>query len=279
MRSTYKAFFDWLGKPELFKSGPRSVLEYSDVFPLIYLKLRLEGASTVHQRVLHLVIDEMQDYTPVQYAVISRLFSCDKTILGDANQAVHVNTGATADAISRVFEHAETVKLCKSYRSSYEISRFAQGISKDADLVAIERHGDAPVVAEHHTEAGELRTIVDAVAAFRARGARTMGIICKSQPRAAKLHEELLASEPETQLLTERSTAFVPGVVVCSAHLAKGLEFDEVVVPHATDENYKTQLEKNLLYVASTRAMHRLMVTYTGKATPFLPDASLYEGR
>ena len=279
LRSAYKAFFDWLGRPELFKPRPRSVLEYSDVFPMIYLKLRLEGASTVHQRVLHLVIDEMQDYTPVQYAVIARLFSCDKTILGDASQAVHASTGASADAISHVFEHAESVKLCKSYRSSYEISRFAQGISADADLVAIERHGELPVVAELPTQEDELRAIGDAVAAFRARGARTMGIICKSQARAASLHELLLASEPDIQLLTERSTAFVPGVVVCSAHLAKGLEFDEVVVPQATAETYRTRLEKNLLYVACTRAMHRLMVTYVGEATDFLPPDSLYERR
>jgi DNA helicase II / ATP-dependent DNA helicase PcrA len=279
LRSTYKKFFEWLGRPELLKSIGRSKLEYSDVFPMIYLKLRLEGVQGSHQRVKHLVIDEMQDYTPVQYAVISRLFSCDKTLLGDMNQAVHASTGSTAETISKVFKQAECVKLCKSYRSSYEITRFAQGVSPDADLLAIERHDEKPIVLAHATEAEEIGSIIQAIDAFRERNARTLGILCKSQTRAARLHDRLLASGAAIELLTAGSTAFVPGVVVCSAHLAKGLEFDEVLVPQATDENYATALDRNLLYVACTRAMHRLVLTHTGAVTSFLPDPSLYERR
>ena len=55
-----------MGKPELFKPGKYSILEYSDVFPLVHLKIRLEGIKGAQKNVKHLLIDEMQDYAPVQ---------------------------------------------------------------------------------------------------------------------------------------------------------------------------------------------------------------------
>jgi DNA helicase II / ATP-dependent DNA helicase PcrA len=279
LRAAYKQFYEWIGKPDLLQSAGRSTLEYSDVFPLIYLKLRLDGIESVHRQVKHLVIDEMQDYTPVQYAVISRLFACDKTILGDASQAVHGSRASTAEMIARVFKQAECVKLCKSYRSSYEITQFAQGISADADLVAIERHGEQPVVVSVVNEADERQQIVEMIAAMADRGYRTTGIICKTQPRAERLHEALTSAGHVAHLLTATSTAFVQGTVVCTVHLAKGLEFDQVVVPSATDDHYASDLDRNLLYVACTRAMHRLLLTHVGPPTRFLPDAARYERR
>ncbi|MFO0507321.1 MAG: HelD family protein, partial [bacterium] len=84
----YRGFYTWIGKPEFFKILPGEKLEYADVFPLIYCKIRLEGAKSF-DHVKHLLVDEMQDYTPVQYSVLSRLFRCKKTILGDVNQMVN----------------------------------------------------------------------------------------------------------------------------------------------------------------------------------------------
>ena len=89
LRETYKGFFDWLGEPELFRPARNSRLEYADVFPMIYLKMKLDGIRSPFTAVKHLLIDEMQDYTPVHYAVLGRLFNCRKTILGDANQSVN----------------------------------------------------------------------------------------------------------------------------------------------------------------------------------------------
>jgi DNA helicase-2/ATP-dependent DNA helicase PcrA len=273
----YKELFAWMGEPALFKTARGGALEYSDVFPLIYLKLRLEGAADRYRHVKHLVIDEMQDYTPVQYAVISRLFSCKKTILGDVNQSLNVGTGATAEAISRVFRASECVKLTKSYRSSYEITQFSQSISPSADLVAIERHGRRPKVIACPTKNEELERILEAASSFPESGFQTMAIICKTHRQAERIHEALRKRVPDAHLLTSRSTAFVRGVVVCAAHLAKGLEFDQVLVPHATDDSYATPLDRNLLYVACTRAMHHLIVTHAGTLSPFVSDSSLYD--
>ena len=71
--------------------------------------------------------------------------------------------------------------------------------------------------------------------------------------------------------LSSQSSAFVQGIVIISAHMAKGLEFDEVIIPQVDDRNYHSEIDRSMLYVAVTRAMHRLTLTYSGtKHTPFI---------
>ena len=91
----YKEFFEWIGKPELFKLRKNRILEYTDLAPLTYLHLALDGNIT-QCRVKHLLIDEMQDYSPIQYKVIQKLYPCRKTILGDAFQSVNPYSSSTA---------------------------------------------------------------------------------------------------------------------------------------------------------------------------------------
>ena len=267
LRVLYKEFFTWLAKPELCKPVGNSKLEYADVFPLIYLKMRLEGLDNRYKEVRHLLVDEMQDYTAVQYAVLARLFPCGKTILGDANQSVNPYSASTSESIHRVFGQADCVKLCKSYRSSYEITRFAQAISPDADLVAIERHGDEPLLMACQDRHDEVNRIRQVIAEFETLAYQTMGIICKTRKQAEQLDKALREHAPGVHLLTEQSTSFKQGVVICTAHLAKGLEFDLVHVAGVSDDNYATAMDRNLLYVACTRAMHKLTLTYVGTLT------------
>lgn len=248
-------------------------LEYSDVFPLIYLKIRLEGSPQSYRAIKHLLVDEMQDYAPVQYAVIARLFPCSKTILGDASQAVNPFSASSMEAICQVFPQADCVRLCKSYRSSYEITQFAQTISPNHELIAIERHGETPVVAAYGNGDEQLARIREQVVGFPATDRHTMAIICKTQAQAEQLHRTLYKHAPEVHLLTVRSTTFQQGLVVCAAHLAKGLEFDEVLIPDVDDQNYSSEMDRNLLYVACTRAMHRLTLTHTGLRSRFLERA------
>ena len=272
LRETYKNLFVWLGQPELFKPAKGGRLEYADVFPMIYLKLRLEGIQSARRAVKHLLIDEMQDYTPVQYAVIARLFGCQKTILGDANQAVDPYSTASAAEIQRIFMQASCVKLTKSYRSTFEITRFAQGISPDPDLVAIERHGAAPQVVRCRNLAEENARIGTWLDAFAGSDHHTLAILCKTQKQAERRFAALRAAGHDIRLLDARSRAFARGVIICTAHLAKGLEFDRVIVPDASAKNYTTPMDRNLLYVACTRAMHELVLTHIGERTPFIPE-------
>ena len=108
----YKEFFEWIGKPELFKLRKNRILEYTDLAPLAYLHLALDGNITQYC-VKHLLIDEMQDYSPIQYKVIQKLYPCRKTILGDASQSVNPYGSSTAGMIRKAFTMGEVMKLCK----------------------------------------------------------------------------------------------------------------------------------------------------------------------
>jgi len=264
----YRDFYQWLGRPELLPTDPRQRLEYADVFPLIYLRLRLEGLPG-YEHVKHLLIDEMQDYTPVQYAVLSRLFSCRKTILGDVSQTVNPYSSSSAETIARVFPQAEVVELYRSYRSTVEITNFAQRITPNPRIVPLERHGPEPTVRECAGRAEELQAVQELITAFQRSGHQSMGIICKTLRQAKEVYRAFEAQEG-VHLLTPESTTFKEGVVVTTAHLAKGLEFDEVIVPFVSARNYQTEVDRSQLYVACTRAMHRLALTHSGPITEFL---------
>lgn len=263
----YRDFFRWVGRPELLKFAPGQRLEYADVFPLIYLQIRLEGL-TAYEHVKHLLVDEMQDYTPVQYAVLSRLFRCRKTILGDVSQMVNPYSASSAETIERVFPQADVVKLYRSYRSTVEITAFAQRITPNPHIIPLERHGQEPIVRGCASADEELAAIRQLLADFKAAGSQSVGVICKTQRQAQQVYEALQG--PGVYLLTAESTAFKEGVIVTTAHTAKGLEFDAVVVPFASARNYASEVDKSMLYVACTRAMHQLALTYTGPITAFL---------
>ena len=109
----YKDFFAWMDKPELFKMRKNRTLEYADIAPLAYLHIALEGNTK--NCVKHLLVDEMQDYSPIQYKVMQKLFPCRKTVLGDASQSVNPYGSSTADMIRKALVTGEVMKLCKKY--------------------------------------------------------------------------------------------------------------------------------------------------------------------
>jgi DNA helicase-2/ATP-dependent DNA helicase PcrA len=265
----YRNFYTWLGRPELLHLGPGNVLEYSDVFPLIYCRIRMEGVQAF-DHVKHLLIDEMQDYTPVQYRVLSRIFKCRKTILGDITQTANPYSGSSSEGIHQVFPQADIIKLLRSYRSTWEITGFTQRILPNPDVIAMERHGPAPVVRGFDDNTEEMEEIRRLMAAFRNSGHHSMAVITKTHQQSKFLFNTLRSDG--VHLLTADSTSFKSGVIVTTAHLAKGLEFDEVVVPFASARNYHTDVDRRMLYIASTRAMHQLTLTYTGGLTPLIAD-------
>ncbi|MEO8471348.1 MAG: UvrD-helicase domain-containing protein [Chryseolinea sp.] len=269
----YADFFQWIGKKELLQDAPDGLLEYSDVFPLIYFKIRLEGMPS-YDHVKHLLVDEMQDYTAVQYAVLNRLFTCKKTILGDVSQQVNPYSASSSEDINRVFPNADTVKLVRSYRSTLEITSFAQKINANPELIPMERHGDAPQIKSFDSNIDEGEEIVKIIADFKESGHQSLGIICKTFEQADSLTTFLKAAELAIPLthLTEDSTAFKHGVIITTVHLSKGLEFDEVIVPFVSARNYKTNVDKSMLYIACTRAMHRLTLTYSKELSIFLKN-------
>ena len=269
LRLLYKDFYGWLGKPEMLKAASRSRLEYADVWPLVYLMMRFEGYQAFDE-VKHLLVDEMQDYTSIQYAVLSRLFPCNKTILGDSSQKVSLVGSSTAEMICDLMPEADLVKLRRSYRSTWEITRFAQQILPDSLLIAIERHGETPLMRRHSNGNEEVLYIIEQIMTFRQSGRQSMGVICKTPKQTEWLFEKLDGLQDEVIKMDQNSKSFSKGVLLLPVHLAKGLEFDHVIVPFANEKNYRTELDRHLLYIACTRAMHRLEVSYAGNACKFI---------
>ena len=268
----YEEFYAQLGRSELFIRNPEQELEAADIFPLLYVRLYLAGRPE-NENIKYLVIDEMQDYTPIQYAVLDKLYPCKKTILGDFSQKVVPFSGESREYLERLYPEAQVEKLYKSYRSSYEIIEFARKIAGEVRIEPVRRHGEAPQVVscrdKHEETAWLLRTI-------RGLGTdvagRKIGIICKKEAQAQELYRRLAADAGEMplHLLTYDSEEFYEGVMVGAVSMCKGLEFDEVLIPDADCENYSSEYDRGLLYVACTRAMHKLPLLYTGEKSRFL---------
>ena len=258
----YKDFFKWTNNPGMFKMRKGHTLEYSDLAPLAYLHLALEGNGNQPFRVKHLLIDEMQDYSPIQYKVIQKLFPCRKTVLGDAGQSVNPYGSSTAETIQKSLTASEIMKLCKSYRSTFEITDFAQKIHPNAELEPVARHGEKPQILQFGSAVEELSGIMGLISTYRKSGYKSLGIICKTEQQAREMADMLKSYANDISFLSSQSSAFVQGIVITSAHMAKGLEFDEVIIPQTDERNYRSEIDKSMLYVAVTRAMHRLTLTF-----------------
>lgn len=264
----YKDFYQALGKPEMFLMPKAKTLEWADAAPFLYLHAAFEDLK-VSGVTKHLVIDEMQDYTPIQYAVLNRLFPCQKTILGDFSQVLNPYHQHTLTDIRQLYEGAEFVELNKSYRSTYEIMTFAKRIQNITALDAVERQGEEPALIACEDVQDEIQQLKKAILKFEAGESALLGIILKTN-KAAKMLYELLRAEFDINLISPESICFAAGVSVTSIQMAKGLEFDEVIVPQADSVTYASDYDRSLLYIACTRAMHRLTLLYMGNPSPFL---------
>lgn len=263
----YRNFFRYINKEELFKFKSKNTLEYNDVFPYIYLKMFIEGINKGNN-IKHLVVDEMQDYTPIQYMVLKNMYKCKKTLLGDFGQCVNPYNSNSIKLLLDMFEDSEAVVLNKSYRSTYEIIRFAQNILKQ-NIEPIQRHGEKPNIIKCESLQDELKEIENIIIEFNKSSYSTLGIMCKTPTHANEIYNKL-SQKYDVNLLCSDSLEFKDGITISTIHMSKGLEFDEVIIPTVDSNLYKTEYDKNLLYIACTRAMHKLTLTYYGNVTEIL---------
>lgn len=268
--AAYKDFYQRIGRSKLYVPVKKGVLEWNDVYPYLYLQAAFTGLQE-SRLIKHLVIDEMQDYCPIQYAVLNRLFKCPKTILGDFGQSINPNCPYTLEELHRLYDGSELVRMEKSYRSTCEIIHFASRIIGQVNIEAVERHGDPPAVLDFRDGEEELNYLIAAVELFHQGAYNAMGIITRTNREAKELFERLKERQAEVTLVTPESKSFHNGALVLSVQMSKGLEFDEVLIPGANAEAYREGFDRNLLYVACTRAMHKLTLACPGSRSPLLP--------
>lgn len=266
--AVYKDFYEWLKIPKMFVLAARQTLEWADVFPFLYMHEAFVGLP-VNTTTKHLVIDEMQDYTPIQYKVINSLYPCPKTILGDFGQFINAYHLHTLNDMQELYPTAQLVKLNKSYRSTYEIINFAKNILTIAELEPIARHGDQPLIISCQDAKQQITHIKNLLEDFIKSERHTLGIVTKTNVDAQILYQSLSAYYP-IKLITPDSSDFAAGISVTSIQMSKGLEFDEVVIPDTDGCHYHSEYDRNLLYIAVTRAMHRLTLLHIGDSSPFI---------
>lgn len=254
-------------------------LAYEDATPYLYLKEKLEGFQTNHS-VRHVFIDEAQDYSAFQFAVIKRLFPRARmTVLGDLNQAIYAHAAASGDGFAELEklyapEETETFVLTKSYRSTREIVAFTRSLVPDGERIELfNRGGSKPTVTAAADKADLARRIVERIGRLQAAGHGSVAVICKTAGESREAYEALRPSIPLKLIGTETSS-FDKGVVVIPAYLAKGVEFDAVILYDASRERYGRESERKLFYTACTRAMHELHLYYVGERSRFLDEAS-----
>lgn len=251
-------------------------LLYEDATPFLYLKELLQGFRT-NTSIRHVIVDEVQDYSGFQLEFLKRLFPRAKmTVLGDLNQAIYAHGEALGNLENLVSlygeEDTEVINLTQSYRSTYEIVDFTrQMIPGGERIVPFNRRGEAPqVVAVNDTERLH-EAIVSDIRELHEQGFQYVAVICRTEEESRRVHEQLSADIP-TRLITKTTPAFEKGTLVVPAYLAKGVEFDAVIIYNGSEDVYHRESDRKLFYTACTRAMHKLHVYHIGKKSHFIPD-------
>ena len=257
-------------KKEGYQTLPRRPLEkrklrYEDVYPVLYLKYRLSRQAE-RSNIKHLVIDEMQDYSRLQYLIIRRMFSCKMTILGDRAQTMADQQQDVLQFLPGIFgKDLRRIEMRKSYRNTVEIASYAANLIGVTDLERFERHG-MPVLERDVTDLeAALREAVDTLFPDE-KTYETAAVIVpdeKTAERAYLILREILAEkdfdcEKRLSWLNRDSSSFKKGLTVTTFYLAKGLEFDQVFSIFPKDE--KREMMMQAQYIAATRALHELRV-------------------
>ncbi|MFC4402726.1 RNA polymerase recycling motor HelD [Gracilibacillus xinjiangensis] len=246
-------------------------LTWEDATGYIYFEKCMLGFHS-QRTIQHLFIDEAQDYSPFQFALVKRMYPVSRmTLLGDINQAIYAHAVREETLLSDKFsEKHERIVLTRSYRSTKPIVSFTKAFMPNGDLIEpFEREGDLPVLMEVDQPEIAVEKIVSKIQEYLAEGQETVAIIGKTMEECRLLHA-LLKQRLPVHLMTQETHTFNKGIVVIPAYLAKGIEFDSVVIADASDENYHNDLERNLFYTACTRAMHHLALFSVGRPSRFI---------
>ena len=229
-------------------------LEYEDVFPVLYLKYRLTGKA-VHNHIKHLVIDEMQDYSYLQYVILNQIFKCRMTILGDKAQTLDEQMRDVLQFLPGVFDQKiRKIVMNKSYRNTMEIARYAEKLTGVKDVELLKRHGKEVVEEQFQTEDAVLDEILSK-AKLGEDEYETAAIITMTEAEASTLYQILKARGEEVHYIDRNSSVFKKGLTVTTFYLAKGLEFDQVFGVFQDAGNPMLNQAK---YICATRALHEL---------------------
>lgn len=247
-------------------------LTWEDAPAYIYYEKNILGFDA-QRTIQHLFVDEAQDYTPpFQFAFMKKMFPVSRmTLLGDINQAIYAHALREETLLSEKWqEKHERIVLTRSYRSTEPIVNFTKSFMTNGDLIEpFERAGNLPVLLEVEQQEMADGTIIEQIEQYQENGHETIALIGKTMEECRSIYRRL-QSRLKLELMTQEAHTFGKGIVVIPAYLAKGIEFDAVIIADASDQNFQDTLERNLFYTACTRAMHELSLFSIGKPSRFI---------
>ena len=233
-----------------------------DLAAIFYLYAKIKGIKE-EWKMKVVFIDEVQDYSLFQLAALKEGLETDMfTMVGDLAQGIHSYRSLTDWApVRELFPRASYKTLQKSYRTTIEImavaNRILEKMKEDLPLVEpVVRHGDEPTF--HEMQKFDTSKIIEIYEQIRSKGHRSIALICKTTIEAKMATKALQKTSIKVQSLSETSEIDQDALLIIPSHLAKGLEFDAVIIA-AVDQPFRdTPIDRKLLYVAITRAMHEL---------------------
>lgn len=248
-------------------------LYYDDASVLAYLSLKIFGFNK-YKNMKQVVIDEAQDYYPLQYELFHLLFPNSKfTILGDMNQTLEKQEDLSLyEDIAAILNKrkASLVTMDKSFRCTNEILKFSlKFIQRSPEIKSFNRTGPEPKVFAVRDKPALWELIRTEISSCQKEGYQSIGLICKTSQNALELYQ-CLKNQIEVQLIKDESESDLKGVFIIPVYMSKGLEFDAVLICDTDAVNYNSEDDKKLLYISCTRALHRLNLFCQGEVSPLL---------
>lgn len=259
---------------ETEKNCRKKEVYVEDLPPLIYIHHRITGIE-IGQKFHHVVIDEAQDFSPFQVYVLKEITLGNSfTILGDLSQAIYDYQGIEDwSAFKEVFQETGYYELTRSYRSTKEIIEFANEIIKNAEIpvglaTPVFRSGEEVKVI--HTE-DQFTEIVKTLKQLQNADVKTIAVIGRTDDECRDMYEKLTNEGLSVNVIEADQSKYKGGISVVPVYLAKGLEFDAVLLIDVDEEHYKnTKHDAKLLYVGCTRSLHDLWIFHSGEASPLI---------
>ena len=248
-------------------------LYYDDAIAIAYLYLKIYGTNK-YKNIKQVVIDEAQDYYPLQYEIFNLLFSNAKfTILGDMKQTLAKKEDISFyEQIQKILNKKKSslIMLDKSFRCTNEILNFSlKFIEQSSQIKSFNRNGDSPKVYIADNSEIFIDEIVKEIKLCQEKGFQSICLICKTEKNSTYLFNKI-KHKLDIQLIKNGSASDLQGVFILPVYMSKGLEFDAVLICDADSQNYHDEDDKNLLYVACTRALHKLSLFCENEVSPLI---------
>ena len=212
----------------------------------------------------YLIIDEMQDFTPVDIYAFKKIWHCPMILLGDVNQCIEKNVTDEYLQLTADFLGCKLIELKKTYRSTKQIALFANHLVGLDDIEFVNRNGDDPKVYQTSNQIEKIKNLIEQ----DCTEFEHIAIICKCNKEAIAL-EKQLKKVINCKLLAEPDD-YEHRILIATCATAKGIEFDAVIIPNADKDNYHNTIDKNIIYVSSTRALHKLFFVTQNQPSTFL---------